>query len=198
MQEFLRERGLTPDEDKPGQKIASNEKLPAPGTLLEVYKEQYHYIQQIESRDFGLFVMVIAVAVALWTLASLGFIEANKHHLFGIIMTLIFLSAAAIHITIKNVAIRWSRFLIIGQIEKALGLRNNGILPAGTQFVLPASFSDFLVRFLFSPVGPKAIVYVFIMELAIIEIRWDLLGLSNNYLFPVLLFVPLVLAFTSV
>ena len=179
MREFLRESGLTNDGEKPSQPIKSNEKSLESSILLGVYKEQFRYIQQLENMDFKLFVMVIAVGATLWVLAALPFVEMNQHHLFGIIIILTLLSAAANHITIKHAAVRWSRFLTLGQIEKALGLRNNNIIPASTHFVLPVSFVDFLTRFLLSPSGPKSLVYSTIMGMAIIEIQWDLLHIHS-------------------
>ena len=198
MREFLKEKGFYPEENATTQQNKPSEKTPESSTLLSVYKEQFRYIQQLESVDFKFFVFTITVFSALWVLASLPSIEANIHHLYGIVIILVILSAAASHITIKNATIRWSRFLTLGQIEKALGLTNNNIIPESTRFVLPVSFRDFVVRFLFSPSGPKVLVYTTMMMIALIEIQWDILQVRSVSFFFLLLLVPLTLAFLSI
>jgi len=198
LREFLKEKGFYPDENPTTQQNKPSEKTPESSTLLGVYKEQFRYIQRLESMEFILFVFAITVFSALWVLASLPSIEANIHHLYGIILIWVILSAAASHITIKNATIRWSRFLILGQIEKALGLTNNNIIPESTRFILPVSFRDFVVRFLFSPSGPKVLVYVSIIMMAIVEIQWDILEIHKITFFFLLFLVPLALVLLSI
>lgn len=198
MREFLREQEFSPDEGDSGKQDKSREKLPTPGILLEIYKEQFRYIQKLEGRDFGLFIMVIGVVSILWVIGAVSFIDLSPHLLWGVILMMIFLSASANHITIKRATVRWSRFITLGQIEKALGLRKSGIIPASTHFVLPVSFGDFLVRFLTSPSGPKSLVYTSIMGMAIVEIQWELLNIHRFSFFFLFLLIPVIFLLMSV